>query len=71
MCHMVDGFSIGEPQRRGRMSIFLTIDEARALHALAQKERREAREQAAFLLRQKLVELGALPVDEPGRGVGE
>ncbi len=60
MICMVSGFSFDE-QRRGRMTIFLSADEARALHAMALHERREAREQAAYLLRQKLEELGVLP----------
>jgi hypothetical protein len=61
-----DSFSGG--QRRGRMTIYLTIDEALALHSLAIRERREAREQASYLLRQKLEELGMLPAVDAGGG---
>lgn len=64
MRNMVSGFSFDE-QRRGRMTIYLTADEARALHSLAIRERRETREQASYLLRQKLEELGALPAHQP------
>ncbi len=60
---MMSDFSF-EGQRRGRMTIYLTADEAMALHAMAQRERREGREQAAYLLRLKLEELGELPAGE-------
>lgn len=52
-----------------RMYIFLTEDEREALSTLAVQERRPMREQAAYLLRQKLEEIGALPAVEPGQAV--
>ena len=44
-----------------RMSVWLEADERRALVNLASRERRRPEEQIAYLLRQKLEELGALP----------
>lgn len=51
-----------------RMYLVLAEDERLALSALAIQERRSMREQAAYLLRLKLEELGELPAVEPGQG---
>jgi hypothetical protein len=44
-----------------RICINLEIDERKALFALAQRERRDPREQAALLVRQGLTAVGVLP----------
>ena len=44
-----------------RMYIILYVDEIKALRSLAKRERRSMREQAAYMIRQKLMELGELP----------
>jgi len=48
-------------ERGMRMYLVLAEDERLALSALAIQERRSMREQAAYLLRLKLEELGELP----------
>ena len=47
-------------QRMKRMTISITIPENNALHALAERERRDPREQAAYLVIQGLRQLGFL-----------
>jgi hypothetical protein len=45
--------------------IDLEFQEREALIDLAQRERRDPRDQAALLLREKLIERGVLPKDTP------
>ena len=48
-----------------RMYLKLTTAESRALGQLAEIERRHPRDQAALLIRQRLIELGLLKQTEP------
>ena len=44
-----------------RLTVMLEPDERQALLALAEKERRDPRQQAAVIIRQELERLGLLP----------
>ena len=48
-----------------RLMVTLETKERDALWSLAQRERRDARDQAALFIRQKLIECGLLPTDAP------
>ncbi len=47
-----------------RITISLFDDEREALNVLAQRERRDIRAQAAFLIRHDLRQRGLLPIEE-------
>lgn len=48
-----------------RITVPLQADERRALQELSERERRNPRDQAALLLRERLIERGLLPTDAP------
>lgn len=48
-----------------RLNVYIQQDERAALLQLAQNERRDPRDQAALLIRQRLEQLGLLPPTPP------
>lgn len=48
-----------------RITVPLQIDERDALISLAQRERRDPRDQAALIIRRELERAGLLPADPP------